>query len=367
MFIFLLKKKFWTEHRLSARMLSFIIGSIFLPLMISYFGFEFVFDKRSSGNVVVVQPNVDPYQKFNPGDEYRQLQKLITLSETKIDSFTKLVVWPETAIPLSIEEDSLKHHPFLQSLRDFLKSHPQLSLLTGMEEFRLFDKNHQTKFTEHYFNTDLYYEAYNAAVLLDTDEAKNYHKSRLVPGVETLPSFLRFMAKWFEQFGGTTGGYAPQQKRIPLVAENSQYKIAPAICYESIYGEFLTGFTRNGANVICVITNDGWWGKSPGYRQHQSYARLRAVETRCSVIRSANTGISCFIDRKGNVQQELPWDVAGAIKQSVPTHDGQETFYVRHGDLISPVAIAFTILLILWNIFAIIMSLRNGKRTSLSK
>jgi len=367
LFIFQLKRKYWTEHRWNVSITSFILGSIFLPLMISYFGFQFLFDNRSSGNVVVVQPNVDPYQKFNPGDEFRQLQNLISLSESKIDTLTSLVVWPETAIPLAIEEDSVRHHPFLQPVRDFLKRHPHLILMTGMEEFRLFDHNHQTKFADRYYNTGMYYEAYNAAVLLDTVEAQFYHKSKLVPGVETLPSFLRFMAKWFEQFGGTTGGYAPQEKRTVLVAENSQYKIAPAVCYESIYGEFMTGFVRNGANVICIITNDGWWGKTPGFQQHEAYARLRAIETRCNVIRSANTGVSCFIDKKGNIEQELPWDVAGAIKQSVPAHEGHETYFVQHGDIISLFAIGFTVLLALWNIFAIIIGVRNGKRTSLSK
>jgi apolipoprotein N-acyltransferase len=363
LFIFLLKKKWWSTRSVNVRLLSIIIGSIFLPLVISYFGFEFVFDKRSAGNVLVVQPNVDPYQKFEPGDEYRQLQNLISISESKMDTLTSLVVWPETAIPIPLQEDSVKDHPFLRTLRDFLHRHPHINLLTGMEEFRLFDKDHQTKYTEKYFNTGLYYEAYNAAVLLDTSETQFYHKSRLVPGVEILPSFLKFLASWFEQFGGTTGGYARQEKRTVLVCANSQYKIAPAICYESIYGEFMTGFVRNGANVICVITNDGWWGKTPGYLQHQSYARLRAIETRCSVIRSANTGISCFIDRKGNVQQELLWDVTGAIKQSVPTHDGRETFFVRHGDVLSIVAIGFSVLLALWNIFAIVMGMRHGKKS----
>ncbi len=366
-FLFLLLRKRIIEKRWSIRTITFIIGTLVLPLVISYFGFRFVFNPRSSTNVVVVQPNIDPYKKFQPGEESWQLQNLITLSESKIDTNTRLVVWPETAVPVAIEEDSVYRHPFLQSVRDFLNRHPDVALLTGIEGFRFFDKQHQTKYTQRYFNTESYYEAYNSAALFVDGKVQLYHKSRLVPGVEVLPSFLRFLEKWFEQFGGTTGGYARQDDRTILVAANSRYKIAPAICYESIYGEFMSSYIYKGANVICVITNDGWWGKTPGYLQHQSYAQLRAIENRCWVIRSANTGISCFIDREGNTIQQLPWDVAGTLKYNVPVNENSPTFYVRHGDLISRIAIGFGILLIIWNIFVIINAMRNAKKSSGSK
>ena len=362
----LIRKKL-QEKRWSIRTISFLLGTLLLPLAVSFFGFQYYFNKQAAGNVVVVQPNIDPYKKFEPGEERSQIANLINLSNSKIDKNTLLVVWPETAIPVPIEEDSVKNHPFLQPVREFLKQHPQIALLSGIEGFRFFDKDHQTRYTQRYPYNDLYYEAYNTAALFDSSRIQLYHKSRLVPGVETLPSFLKFLDSWFEQFGGTTGGYARQDERTVLVADNSQYKIAPAICYESIYGEFMAKFIKNGANIICVITNDGWWGKTPGYLQHQSYARLRAIETRCWVIRSANTGISCLIDRSGKVTEMLPWDVAGAIKQAVPINDMHATFYVRHGDLISKGAIALAILLILWNIFAIVNSLRHGKKSSVSK
>src|SRR5690606_14515315 len=126
-----------------------------------------------------------------------------------------------------------------------------------------------------------FYEAYNTAALLDSSGIRNtYHKSKLVPGVETLPSFLRFMDEWFEQFGGTTGGYAKQEERTVLEDKPGGFAIAPAICYESIYGDFMTGFFRNNANLLVIITNDGWWGNTAGHKQHLAYARLRAIETR---------------------------------------------------------------------------------------
>ena len=126
-----------------------------------------------------------------------------------------------------------------------------------------------------------------------------YHKAKLVPGVETLPSFLNFMGKWFEDFGGISGTLGRDSERKVFVPWDNHFKAAPIICYESIFGDYITEYVRKGANILTIITNDGWWGNTPGYKQHMNYARLRAIETRKWVARSANTGISCFIDPVG--------------------------------------------------------------------
>ena len=135
-----------------------------------------------------------------------------------------------------------------------------------------------------------------------------------------------------------------------MVDSKHGYVIAPAICYESIYGEFMSKYIRNGANIICIITNDGWWGKTPGHKQHMNYARLRAIETRKWVVRSANTGISCFIDHYGYVINPQPWDKAAAIKLNIPAGDDQQTFFVKHRDILSKLITVISILLILVNI-----------------
>jgi apolipoprotein N-acyltransferase len=99
-----------------------------------------------------------------------------------------------------------------------------------------------------------------------------------------------------------------------VLNEKNGFKIAPAICYESIYGDFMSRYVKQGANLICVITNDGWWKNTPGHKQHMNYARLRAIETRIWVARSANTGISCFIDPNGNVIDPQAYNTQAAIK-----------------------------------------------------
>jgi len=312
-------------------------------------------------NIVVVQPNIDPYEKVSEatGSFDAQLQKLIATSEKEIDDNTALVVWPETALYQEnrFDEIFLKGTQPLYPLWSFLQRHPNMSLFTGMESYRQFD--HKTKYSED-FNGQ-FYESYNGSVLLDSSGASAfYHKSMLVPGVETLPWFLKFIDKWFEKFGGTTAGYAKQKERTVLKEKNG-YKIAPAICYESIYGEYMSRYVRNGANLICIITNDGWWKKTPGHRQHMNYARLRAIESRTWVARSANTGISCFIDPYGNVIDPQPYNTNAAIKLNIPAGTNSKTFFVKHGDVLSKIMFVLSILLLGWNITLKILQLFSKK------
>ncbi len=336
------------ENRNTKKLIAAIILLV-LPILVSRLG---VFRSPAPGinthNVVVVQPNIDPYEKVSglTGSFDAQLQQLIHTSESMIDENTALVVWPETALYMEdrIDETGMKQNLFLNPLWAFLKKHPRISLFTGIESYREFPSS--TKYSQEY--NGFYFESYNGSVLLDSSgPSAYYHKSMLVPGVETLPWFLKFIDKWFEKFGGTTAGYAKQTDRTVL-QEKHGYKIAPAICYESIYGEFMRSYVRNGANLICIITNDGWWEKTPGHKQHMNYARLRAIETRTWVARSANTGISCFINPNGQVIDPRPYDTKAAIKISIPVNTTTKTFFVRYGDILSKLMLAGSIVLLLW-------------------
>ena len=305
--------------------------------------------------VVIVQPNIDPYGKLVAGSLDAQLQQLIRLSESAIDSNTALVVWPETAIfsENGFEEDHLKENYFLQPLWAFLRRHPKTNLLTGIESFRYFDYKHSPTALK-VQDTDKYFESYNAAIVMDSaGPVSVYHKTKLVPGVETLPPFLHFLDSWFEKFGGTTAGYTGQPDRTPLTTSNRCYVIAPAVCYESIYGEFMAQFVHNGAGLIAVITNDGWWGNTPGHLQHEHYARLRAIETRRWIVRSANTGISCVIDPAGAIVEAGPWEQPAVIRRRVPSA-ATETFYARNGDCISKIVLVLAALLLVYTTLTVI-------------
>lgn len=342
-----------------------IIGLLLVPFILSYLiTASFHFPAAQAKNVVVVQPNIDPYEKFEAGTQEKQLEKLIRISEEHMDANTAVVIWPETAVnlPTGIEEDQIRSYPSLGRLWQFLAAHPGIKLLTGVESFRLYDETNKPAGARFVPALNQYYDAFNAAALLDSSRALQfYHKSKLVPGVETLPGFLKFLDTWFEKFGGTTSGYASQTERTVLTDPATGWRFAPAICYESIYGEFLTAYVRNGANLISIITNDGWWANTSGHKQHMQYARLRAIETRRWVLRSANTGISCFISPDGTVQDAQPWDTAAAIRLPV-TPLNELTVYTRYGDLISKLAVAVAVI-----ILAYVAYIRIRKRQLIRK
>ncbi|GAO45589.1 apolipoprotein N-acyltransferase [Flavihumibacter petaseus] len=343
-----------------------LLTALVLPLLCSYLVFrEESFEatiNKSHREILIIQPNIDPYSKFETGTQDAQLNLLVHLSESGLDSNTRLVVWPETAInlPRGIEEDSIRNNFIVRPVWDFLARHPRLKLLSGIEGYRRYTEDPHSPYAFQFPGSPNYwYESFNTAALLDsTGIVLRYHKSKLVPGVESLPSFLKFMAPIFEKFGGTTGGYARQDERTVLVDSASGLKAAPAICYESIYGEFMTGFLRNGANLICVITNDGWWGNTAGHRQHLAYARLRAIESRRWVVRSANTGISAVIDPMGRITERKGWDERGYIKVNIPTRT-EMTFYARNGDLLSKLMVVLCIAILGYSGFRYLAAVRK--------
>ncbi|MBT9483020.1 apolipoprotein N-acyltransferase [Sediminibacterium sp.] len=291
-------------------------------------------------NVVVVQPNIDPYQKFESLTTEDQINRLVQLSVNAIDSNTVMVIWPETAMSAADWQDNIKGNQFYQPIFQFLAAHPSIQLISGIETFKQYGTTAATK-TARKTNDGIYYDAFNAAVSLTANqEPVYYNKSKLVPGVESLPSFLRFMAPVFEQFGGSTGGYGVSDTAVVFKDPIAQLNAAPIICYESIYGEYVTNYVRSGASMLAIMTNDGWWGNTPGHQQHLFYAKLRAIETRRWVARSANTGISAFINPRGEIEQSLAWDKRGAIKMAIPAEQSF-SFYVRYGDIIFKIAALF--------------------------
>jgi apolipoprotein N-acyltransferase len=144
------------------------------------------------------------------------------------------------------------------------------------------------------------------------------------------------------------GSFATQQEREIFVAPDS-VKVGTAICYESVYGDYYREYVLNGAQVMSIITNDGWWGDTPGYRQHLSYASLRAIETRRSIARSANTGISAFINQRGEVIASNEWWKPASLTESLPLNN-ELTIFVRHGDIIGRVAQFLFVLLVLMSL-----------------
>ena len=148
--------------------------------------------------------------------------------------------------------------------------------------------------------------------------------------------------------GGTTVSKGTQYDSERKIFEhsNKDLKTIPIVCYETIYGEYVANYVDLGANFITIITNDAWWFDTPGHRHLLSYARLRAIENRRFVIRSANSGVSAIINEIGEYKTMLPFDEKGIISGSAHTIN-KRTFYSRNGDYIARLSILISVLLLL--------------------
>ncbi|HRH65572.1 MAG TPA: apolipoprotein N-acyltransferase [Bacteroidia bacterium] len=339
--VFLICKSIWTKdllikiRRINTLMLSSLLFIIFLlPLTGSLYMYHTYRDTGDPVNVAVIQPNIDPYnEKFN-GTSMNQLTKILRLTSTVIDTSTDFVICPETALPDGIWEENLNADPEIQFIKKFISPFPGLNFITGLSSYKAYPSGQKASLTARKFkDADAYYDAYNSAVQIDMrDSLQIYHKTRLVPGVEKMPypKIFGFLESYALSLGGTSGSLGTQQNRTNFIGMDGTL-VAPAICYESIYGDFMAAYIRNGAQFIAIMTNDGWWGNTPGYRQHMNYSRLRAVEFRKSIARSANTGISCFINQRGDILQQTSWWQEDALQETL-LKNNIRTFYARHGD-----------------------------------
>ncbi|MEH0157876.1 apolipoprotein N-acyltransferase [Limibacter armeniacum] len=337
------------------RMLTGFAIAVLLPLLVS-FGIYYTYeDKGTPIETVVVQPNIDCYkEKYHYNSRtgernqpthipYRdQVERLIQLSDSKVTPQTKFVFWPETSLHENFVEDNAPHNWAVQQAIGFTERHPGVNLVSGVDTYLLYGKKPMTE-TARYTKNAGYYDVFNAALFInDKQELDFYHKSQLVIGVETIP-YPAVFKSLLQDFGGTFGGLGRQKEREAFINSDS-VGTAPIICYESVYGEFVTGYVKDGANFLAVITNDGWWNTSPGHKQHLAFSSLRAIETRRSVARAANTGISCFINQRGDIQQPLAYGEMGAVNGTV-MQNNEITIYTSTGDIIAKIAVFVAIFL----------------------
>jgi apolipoprotein N-acyltransferase len=315
--------------------------AVALPIGASYLIGATYQEKGSTTEVVVVQPNFDPYvEKFEGGAHFvppnEQLTRFLTLSEQQLTPATRLVIWPETALEEPMWENTIESSPKIHRIREWLGRHPGVALLTGITTIGSYPSKEAASETARYRDDLGYYDTFNAGAYLSSATAPIafYHKSRLVPGVEKVPPLLTALVSHID-LGGYVGSYGTQAERTvyPAPANAPALRPAPIICYEAIYGDFVAEYAHNGATLLTVFTNDAWWLDSPGYRQLLHYGSLRCIETRRDLARSANTGFTGFINQKGEIVQLVPAWVPTATRGTVHLNS-ETTFYARFGELI---------------------------------
>ena len=347
--------------------------AVALPILVSLLMENNYQEKGPAVEVVVIQPNVDPYgEKFADTPNFvpfnEQLTRLITRTEATLTPQTRLVLWPETALDETYLESTFNQSPRVQRIRqELLARHPGLSLLTGITSVSTYPDAARAAPTARHRDDLGYYDVFNTAAYFQDASApvQFYHKSKLVPGVEKIPPVLSSVLSNID-LGGVVGSYGSQDARtvFPAPSTTPALRLAPLICYESIYGDFVAEYVRNGATLLGLITNDGWWSDSPGFRQHLRYGALRCIETRRDLARSANTGISAFIDQRGTISHATGWWVGAASRATVHLNT-EQTFYVRHGELLGRGAQILAVLGILAVVGASILRKTNSSAGAL--
>ena len=301
-------------------------------------------DAMTSGEqleVLIIQPNIDPYNKFTAMSQSQQNALLLQAAEANMmdrryDSTAAplLIVAPETFTPDIVTND-IQSSPTWKTFNRFLQDYPEVNILFGASSHTYIQSAEAPSHTARKIGNNLWSESHNSALMMDgSGRSEIFHKNKLVVIVEKTP-YPALVCPLDDKLGGVMGRCVGEGevKILNVISDDTTIPVGCAICYESVYGEYYSEYVRKGAKAMTIITNDAWWGDTPGYRQHLSYASLRAIETRRAIARCANTGISAIISPTGEIIQPTPWWEPAVIKGHIPLRDDL-TFFVKHGDII---------------------------------
>ncbi len=341
-----------TTHKRAGWTYALFLACIGIPAIISTAMYHYhvkSMDKSTPIEAVVVQPNTEVWEEEYQLTNTEEAQRILDVAAPYLNEKTNLVVCPESSIAHSILLTALQNKRYDETSSDYgcfplldttIAKYPKLNFILGLSTYEFFD--HKATPTAKQVDAVHYVDFYNTSVFYNKDQYDgHYHKSRLVPGVEALPfpKVFGFLSDLLINLGGVNSSLGKDtcQRTFRFDAQGKQVKTCAAICYESIYGDVVRRFVRNGAGVLTVITNDSWWKDSPGHKQHFEMARLRAVETHRYVLRAANGGFSGVISPAGDVVQKTRYGERTAIPATVYAQ-GDMTFYAKHGDFLAVIA-----------------------------
>lgn len=312
-----------------------------------------VFQSHGSLHVRVIQPNIDPFLKRNYFTPEEQVKHLVELSESEPLDSIDLLVYPETAIPRPVRESSITGSRLLRPLWALVDSN-DLGILTGFESYYAYPEGATIPITARHSARGEWIDNFNAATLLRKDRTIDiYHKGKLVPMVESVP--YRALLQKLDVIGldlvSGMNTYGAQEE-IRIFENADSIPIGVMICYDSEFGDHVRKSSLLRAELLTIVTNDGWWGNTSGYIQHAYLTSLRAIENRRAIARSANTGRSLFADVHGNLYQETKFWEDAVIDRVLKLYR-EKTFYARNGDYLGKIALWMTIVIsvlgIAWN------------------
>lgn len=319
-----------------------ILLFILIPICFSYWIYFNYKENGPSFNFLIIQPNINPYNEKYYISDFKITKKLIKLIKKNIKINTYFILTPETAIPGNnrIFLKKINTNNSIKLIKNYINTNKKLVFISGIE---LIDKLNNN------------YKIYNSIIQLDySNKIQMHHKSKLVPGVEIIP-YKKILEPLFGKillnFGGTNLSLSKDNINYKnFIHPNIGIKISSIICYESIFGEYVSNFIKKGGEYITIHTNDAWWGASDGHIQHLYYSRLRAIENRRSIARSANTGISAFINQKGDIISFIKYNKQGSITNKIYANN-IKTFYTNYGDIIARICIIINFIISIYIFF----------------
>ena len=326
--------------------IAIFLAIILIPLSLSLVKYNQVqLTSNKQVSAVLLQPELDPYTQKYQRDSLDITSDLLSIAKSKVKGKVDFFIAPETAIPGigGMSENGFKNSTILNMISTFTAQYPQSTFITGASTYKVYPNEESKSETAYQVpQQGVWVDSYNTALQVIPGQAiETYHKGKMVPGVESFPymNVLKpLLGDVMLNMGGTIASLGSDKERKVFSNPYNPAKVAPIICYESAYGEYVTEYVKNGANVLAVVTNDSWWGYSPGHRQLLALAKLRAVETRKEVLRAANSGTSAHINARGDVIEDLPYGAKGGLLVKANLFDG-ETAYVRYGDVIYRIAL----------------------------
>ena len=286
-------------------------------------------ENRQRIRASVIQGNIPQDKKWDRGFQHNVIQRHKELTKEANAGNPDLIVWPESALPFIFGNDKV----LTGDIVDFQKQ---------LGSYLLFGSVIRRGANQE--NSGLA----NSAVLLspEGDVLSIYDKIHLVPFGEYVP--LRKLLPFVEKMVVAVGDFVPGKEYVVM---NTPFaNIGNLICYEIIFPGLVREFVDRGANVLVTITNDAWFGRTSAPYQHFSMAVFRAVENRVPVIRSANTGISGFIDPRGRIVNKSEIFVEASLTDAVPLGK-DKSMYTKVGDVFAWVCIAGSLLMIVIRVF----------------
>lgn len=339
------------------RKLSLLFAASALPLFILplIYGSVYINNYRMPGRSIrtgMIQPNLNPWDKWGQNNLPVLLENYLELSEKAADQGAKLIIWPETALPVYLMDG--QYRGIVDSIYSFLDRR-NVYLLAGMPDFRFFGQGDDIPADAKFSRVnEAYYATYNSVLLFSPYDRRvhSYGKMKLVPFGERVPfvdklPFLGDIIKWNVGISGWNVGRDTVVFSLMRPEKRDTVHVNSLVCFESVFPDFVSGFSLKGSDMIAVVTNDSWYGNSSGPYQHKEIAALRAVENRRSVVRAANGGISTIIDPLGRTVVQSSMYTRTQITGDVPL-ESKLTFYARHPLIIPTLAWIISLITALW-------------------